>query len=315
MVTPGLKALRAAFPKTEITLAGRPNARELVEGAAWCDRFATEIERGRYDAAVLIPHSFRVAWEAWRAGVPVRAGFKGEFRGWLLTHRVRPPRGDRRKQPWSKLTYLRLLLEGLGIRVEDMSLELPLDAASEGRAEAFLREVGLDPARPLVALNPGSAFGPSKRWPEEYFAQTGDALARRLGGSVYILAGPDEEEEARRIASKMTAGPVVLGADLADLRMIKSIVKRTAVMVSNDSGPRHIAACYDIPCVVLVGPFHPALSYNGHLRTAMMWEGVECSPCHLRVCPIDHRCMTRLTPERVVEEATRLVNARRGSAG
>ena len=151
-----------------------------------------------------------------------------------------------------------------------------------------------------------AAWGPAKRWPLENFARTGDLLAERWGAQILILSGPGEEEFARGVASAIKTRAVVLGPQLNGFPMVKSIVKRVAVMVSNDSGPRHIAACFDVPTVVFVGPFHPIISDNGHLRTAMLWEGVECSPCHRRTCPIDFRCMIRLTPERAVEAAERM---------
>lgn len=308
-VTPALRALRRHFPEARMTLLGRPAAEGLVRGAAWCDDFRVEIPGGQ-DAAVVLPMSFRAAWRVWRAGVPNRAGFDGEFRRWLLTFAVPRLRWDRRRRPYSRIVYLRRLLRGLGIELGDESLELPLDPGCEERVEGLMREKGLDPARPLVAVNPGAAFGPSKCWPAEHFARAADLAAEEFGAQVYILAGPGEEPEGERIRSAMRSRAVVFGPDEADLRMIKSLVKRSMLMISNDSGPRHIAACYDVPCVVLVGPFHPVLSHNGHARTAMLWEGVECSPCHLRSCPIDHRCMRRITPERVLEEASRLVAGR-----
>jgi heptosyltransferase-2 len=310
-VTPALRALRRAFPEAEMTMIGQGKVRDLIEAADWCQAFETDIPKKGLDAIVILPHSFRTAWNAWRAGVPARAGFKGELRSWLLTHPVPAIIGNRRTRPFSRITYIRRLLEGLGVPFEDFSLELPLDAAAESGVEGLLRDAGLDPSRPLVALNPGSAWGPTKRWPEEYFARAGDTLAEKLGGQVYILAGPGEMEEARRIAEKMSGTAAILDHEKATFPMTKSLIKRSAVVISNDSGPRHIAACYDVPAIVMVGPFHPVISHNGHPRTIMMYEGVDCSPCHLRECPTDLRCMTRITPEKVVAAAEGLLEAKK----
>jgi heptosyltransferase-2 len=305
MTTPALRALRNHFSSAEMILVGKPSMRGLLGGADWCQGYESELPRGA-DAAVIVPHSFRSAWKAWRAGIAARAGFRGEFRGWMLTHAVDPIRASRRSRPFSKLTYLRTLLGGLGISFENRRLELPLDAEAESRIEDILRDAGVDPARPYLVLNPGAAWGPSKRWPLEHFAQTGDALAKRLGAQVVVIAGPGEEEDARSVASKMARRAAVVGPGVGDFATIKSLIKRARAMVSNDSGPRHMAACFDVPCVTLVGPFHPTISDNEHPRTAMLWEGVDCSPCHLRVCPIDHRCLRRITPDKAVAAAARL---------
>ena len=191
--------------------------------------------------------------------------------------------------------------------LRDLQLELPLDPDSEATVEELLVKGGLDPKKPLVCLNPGAGFGSSKRWPEDNFARTGDALAEKLGGQVFILAGPGEEAEGQRIREKMNSTVEVFGPQDGNLAMMKSLIRRSTVMISNDSGPRHIAACFDVPVVVMVGPFHPNISDNYHSRTTMMYEGVDCSPCHLRKCPIDHRCMTRITPEKAIQASMKLV--------
>lgn len=306
MTTPALRALRRHFASAEMILVGRPSMRLLVQGADWCQGFGAEYPPGA-DAAVIVPHSFRSAWGAWRANIAARAGFKGELRGWLLTHGVAPIRGSRRRKPFSKLTYLRTLLTGLGIPFGDPRLELPLDSAAESRVEDVLRQIGIEPTRPFLVLNPGAAWGPSKRWPLDYFARAGGTLAKRLDAQVVVIAGPGEEEDARAVVSKIESRAALLGPGLGDFAILKSAIRRARLIVSNDSGPRHIAACFDVPCVTLVGPFHPTISDNEHARTAMLWEGVECSPCHLRVCPIDHPCMNKLTPERVVEAAEAVI--------
>ncbi len=310
MVTPSLRTLRQTFPEAKMVLWGKPVMEDLVRGAGWCDEYVSSAPKDPVDAIVVLPRYFRSAWEAWRAGIPIRAGFSGDYRGALLTHRVPAIRGHRSTYPYSLMTYQRRLFEGLGMPLRDLRLELPLDPGCEERVTDLLVKGGLNPEAPLVCLNPGAGFGPSKCWPEDSFAKAGDGLAEKLGGQVFLLAGPGEEEEGRRIREKMGATAAVFGPGDGNLAMMKSLVNRSTVLVSNDSGPRHIAACYDVPAVVMVGPFHPNISDNYHSRTTMMYEGVDCSPCHLRKCPIDHRCMTRLTPEKAVQEAMRLVEGK-----
>jgi heptosyltransferase-2 len=176
-------------------------------------------------------------------------------------------------------------------------LELFTTREEEARADRLLVERGLDLAVPTVALAPGASFGASKLWPAESFSQVGDA-ACEAGANVVLLGTREEVALADRVAAGMR-GPASTLAGATDLGSLKAVLRRCRVLVCNDAGARHVAVAFGVPCVVLMGP--TSLEKTGlNLDSVHVVETeVACRPCYKRVCPIDHRCMTRLEPARV----------------
>ena len=153
-----------------------------------------------------------------------------------------------------------------------------------------------------MCLAPGAGFGPSKLWPLEYVAEVASSL-RRDGAQVALVHGPGEQALADRIVEKAGSGIASLGGDGMSLSLLKSVLARAQLLICNDAGARHIAAAFELPTIVLMGPTAVGYTNLNLKRTKLMREPVECSPCQLKVCPIDHRCMTRLVPSRVLDEA------------
>src|SRR5690606_25015425 len=148
---------------------------------------------------------------------------------------------------------------------------------------------------------PGASYGPSKLWPAERFAEVGDALAE-VGARIAVIGAPAERGLAERVAGAMRAPAAVLAGAL-DLGALKAVMRRARVLVCNDAGARHVAVAFGVPVVTLLGP--TALEKTGWNleRVRALWVDVECRPCYRRRCPIDHRCMTRLAPDRVAAAA------------
>jgi heptosyltransferase-2 len=159
-----------------------------------------------------------------------------------------------------------------------------------------------------VGINPGAFFGTAKRWLPERFAAVGDLLAAQ-GARVVLVGGRAEREVAGAIAAQMTAPARVLCGDTS-LAELVGVLARLRLLVTNDSGPMHLAAALGVPVVAVFGPTdwretHPV--GDGH---RLVREPVHCSPCRLRECPIDHRCMRRVTVDRVAGEAAALLASR-----
>src|SRR5262249_352417 len=181
----------------------------------------------------------------------------------------------------------------------------------EQAADAVWRQAGFS-GRGVVCLNPGAAFGSAKYWPAESFTD----LARRLvdghadfaASGVLVLCGPAERELARPIARRAQRGH---GLALADhplsIGLTKACVKRAELLVTTDSGPRHFAAAFGRPVVTLFGPTHIAWTETYYPAAVHVQKQVECGPCQRRVCPLDHRCMTQLTPVEVFAAASDLL--------
>jgi heptosyltransferase-2 len=267
--------------------------------AGW--RADAETLRGQFDAAVMLPNSIASALPAWVARVPERWGYATAGRRPLLTRAPAVPDEVRGR---SQVYYYRAMLAGAGLRVSaspDVSLACP-----PGWREAGDRLLEGDAAGGnAVAINPGASFGTAKRWLPERFAAVGDLLAAG-GARVVLVGGPAERAIGEAIAAQMSA-PARMLCGRTTLPELVGVLSAMRMLVTNDSGPMHVAAALGIPVVAVFGPTdwretHPVGDAHRVVR-----EPVHCSPCRLRECPIDHRCMRRVTVDRVLAEAGALL--------
>jgi heptosyltransferase-2 len=333
MATPALRALRARFPGAEITLLLKPALAEIVAGAPWHDRVvplrtygsdaapgallraASALRRERYDLAILLPNAFSAAWLAKLARIPRILGYARNARSWLLSDRVPPPRERGRIVPVPMTRYYLDLVARLGCDTSRIDPELYVTPGEEAEAGAVLGRLGLDGARPLTLIMPGASFGSSKMWPPERFARAADALLARHGGAAAIFPGPGEVETAGQVAKAMRGR--VAGAPVVGLGPLKAAVRRADLVLTNDAGARHLAAAFRVPHVVVMGPTDPRYTDLNLDHAVVVRRDVPCGPCHLKVCPLDHRCMTLIAAEDVVEAAERalVTRPRRSESG
>ncbi len=332
MATPALRALRERFADAHITFIGKAGSVAVLAGTAWADalledlstsgppadlfRMAATLRRRRYDLAVLLPNSFRSALLVRLGSVPRAAGYDRDGRGWMLTHRLAVPTDERgRKRVYPALDYYIDLAESLGAEVTCRRMELPTDAESERAAEALLREAGVDRARPVVMLNPGGAFGPSKMWAPRRYAALADALVDRRGAQIIINAAPNEREIAAEVGEEMTGEPTINFAERDNtLGLLKSLLSRCDLLVTNDTGARHIGAAMGAAIVTVFGSTDPAWTTIDYDRERLVISDVPCAPCQRKLCalppgPFYHRCMNAIPPERVIAAAEELLQA------
>jgi heptosyltransferase-2 len=305
---PALRDVRRAFPAARLEVLARrwvaglyravPGVDGVVESAGTlADAWSV---RGRFDLAVLLPNSFASALAVWRAGIPERWGYATDGRGMLLTRRCRVPAWVRGR---SQVYYYRAMLDGLGVATEgpaDASLACPGEWASRG--EAMLGADG-----PWIGVNPGAFYGSAKRWPKERFAAAAELLARRLQARVAIL-GSEAERPAGEAIAKQVQAPVRVLCGETSLPDLVGVLSRLRLLLTNDSGPMHIAAALGVPQVAVFGSTDWRETAPFSEQARVVREPVECAPCLLRECPIDHRCMTRVGTSRVVEAALELVS-------
>ncbi len=321
MATPALRALRAGQRRAEIVLEGPPAVEALLRGLPSFDRFspdpgpgalaqlrrARRLEREGYDWAVLLPDSPRAALGPWLARVPRRVGYaRTRLRRALLTDPLEPPGQGSRRVPISMIERYLRVTRALGCPDAGDALELVVPARASERVERFL-EGRTEPAARLLAITPGARFGASKVWPAEHFARAADALARRHGLRVVLAPGPGEEPIAAAVADRMREPALVWSRPPADIEELKALLARSELLLVGDTGPRHLAVALGTPVVVVMGPTDPRHTAHHPERQRVLREELPCSPCHLPTCPIDHRCMTRLAPERVVAAAEELL--------
>jgi heptosyltransferase-2 len=324
MATPALRALRVTHPAAEIVLMGRPVIADLLVGLPTVDRFfpdpgkglgslvayAKQLRETSFDWAVLLPDSVRSAVGPFLARIPVRAGYARDgLRRALITHALDPPNVDGKRVPISMIERYLRITRSLGCPDADIGLDLVVDSVARDRLEARLREEGIGEAESLLVVTPGASFGESKLWPAEYFAAACDRLSKERGLRTVLAPGPGEEPIAREITGRMEAA-VNLSDPPTTLAELAALVERAELVLTNDTGPRHMAVALGRPVVSILGPTDPR--HTNHLleHQRVVREPVDCSPCGLKICPIDHRCMTQLQPDRVVRAALELVGDR-----
>lgn len=304
MAVPALRALRRGYPEAELVLLG-PWPASLLEAEAVADRAVPfprgwrerlrqlrALRRQGVDLALLLPNSFSSAVEAWLAGARVRVGYAADARSALLTHPLPRPRGAVHQVE----AYLGLLAP-LGIEIQERTPALAVRPERQAEADRLLAERGLVAGEPLVGIQLGSAFGPSKLWPTERLAELADRLLAD-GVPVLFLGSPRERSLYAAIRREMAKAPLSLvGEDHPAL--LPALCSRLTVLVAGDTGPTQVAAARGVPVVALFGPTDPGLTAPRGADHAVLWKAPPCAPCFARRCPIDHRCMRAITAEEV----------------
>jgi heptosyltransferase-2 len=269
------------------------------------------LERGREAAqieaavGILLPNSFRSAWILTRAGVKERWGYRGNFRSALLTRAIRRPR---QKMPFPE--YYSNLVRGLGIATGPLAARLEIAPAARASALKLLRDRGWNGDRPLVGIAPGAAFGHAKRWLPRRFAELAALLASEAGAACVIL-GRSDDRDAMSLGEPFSGSVIdLIGA--TDLTLLMGVISHCRAVVANDSGALHLAAALGVPAVGIYGPTDerysaPITPDAAAPKVTTISEDVFCRPCYLADCPIDHRCMKRISTERVYDAVRRLL--------
>ena len=313
MFTPILAAVRNAFPQWHLSLLAKPPSASLLErsldiddivvyrdpgvhsGWRGCVKLGAQLREQEYDLAILFQNAIRAAVVARLAGIPLRLGYNTDGRGWLLTHSIaRPIEGKR--QPL--ITYFRGLLPTLGITFEESAPALYTSEEEDTHAAGILRQHGIGSADSLIGLNPGSVYGTAKQWSFRRYAAVADRLGAATGAKIVVFGGPGEEGLGACIAQAMRMSPIVLSGRTS-VRELMALLKRCQVLVSNDTGPMHVASALGVPVVAIFGPTDPMATAPVSTNYALVTTQVGCSPCLLRACPIDHACMNGIEEHEV----------------
>ncbi|HYV34476.1 MAG TPA: lipopolysaccharide heptosyltransferase II [Gemmataceae bacterium] len=324
MATPALRALRQQYPDAHFTAVVKPYVAAVLDGSPWFDDTIYLDSRGPLqqrwwavawrlwqqstDWAVLFPNSFRSAFVPWLAGCRRIIGFNRYARRWMLTDSLQPLWGDGDLQPTPIIDDYNRLAERAGCPWPGHRMELFTTPQDEAAADEVWQQTGLENHREVVCLNPGAAFGSSKHWHAESFASLAQELVDRRGSGILILCGPAERQLARTIA-ELSRRPGVhsLADHPVSLGLTKACIRRSDLLITTDSGPRHFATAFDRPVVTLFGPTHIGWTETYHPLGIHLQKKVDCGPCQQRVCSTDHRCMKLLTPGEVFAAAQRLL--------
>ena len=334
MCEPALRGLRRLFPDAQIALLVKPAVADLFAGHPALTRVLTydskghhaglsgkwalagQLRRQGFDLAVLFQNAFEAAFLTFLAGMPRRYGYATDGRSLLLSDPVAAP--DRCTLV-HQVRYYWDLLKPLGLTGDPSAPELVVFPEEEQAMAGRFAQGGLTASDVVVGINPGSTYGEAKRWLPERFAEVTERLCRTIRGSrgqqasVVILGAKGEERLGREIAARLSSRSLVLSGSTT-IRELMAAVKRCAMVLTNDTGPMHIASAFQVPVVAIFGPTDWRTTSPFGSAHAIVRQPVDCAPCLLRECPIDHRCMTRVSVDQVYEAATKQIAGLFGSS-
>ena len=320
MTTPALMAVRETYPKARITLLANPLVGQLLQGHPAIDRvlifdrkgadhglagrlrLARRLAAEQFDLAVILPNSFDSALIPWLARIPQRWGKASDGRSLLLTQRFHdmPVHATEHETGY----YLRLLAD-FNIHGSVATPCLATSVEEDLAAVELLASHGIGSGDVLLGINAGASFGSAKRWYPERFGEVAKQLAVAWSARIILFGGPDETGIVAEI-ERTLQGNCLDMAGKTSVRQLMALIKRCNFFITNDSGPMHIAAAFGVPLVAIFGPTDHRGTAPCSDTAVIIRQAIDCAPCKLRVCPTDHRCMTAVTVEDVVQAARSL---------
>lgn len=327
MSIPAMRELRKIFPMAHIALLVRPWVRDLYGDVEFIDeilvydkqgihrgprglmRLAATLKQRRFDLALLFQNAFEAALLAWSARIPLRVGYARDGRGLLLTH---PLRVDPELHSVHQVYYYLGILCAAGWlpqrpwKSDEYAIDVRIRVREADRrtADALLQAEGVQAGQLLAGINPGAHYGSAKRWFPERYAAVADALAQRHALRSVIVGSAREVGIAAEIARRMKSAPAVLSGRTS-LGQLMAVIERCRLFITNDSGPMHLAAALDVPQVAIFGSTSEVATGPLSRRAEVIRHPVHCSPCFLRECPTDLKCMKGVTVEQVLAAAER----------
>jgi heptosyltransferase-2 len=322
MALPALRAVRKRFPDAEIAIVARPYVADIYRDQGICnqliaydpkglhagisgrERLASELRAQKFDVALLLQNAFDAAWLAWRANIPERIGYARDGRSALLTRAVPLPRQGE-TPAHEKFYYLELLRRAgwLDSVPNEEFIGLTIHEEKRRSANEFLCKSGMRQSALRIAIGAGASYGSAKCWPPPRFAEVANRLQAEADADVILFGTSVEASVAAAISADMRRPPVDLTGktSIADL---PALLSQCHLFIGNDSGAMHVAAAVGLPVVAVFGPTDPKGTAPVTPRCNIVQQKPYCSPCFLRRCPTDHRCMTAITAD-MVEAAAR----------
>ena len=326
MATPLLDCFREHFPDTKIIGILKKSAQGIVRDGPWFDGFINgqnkswggfantvlQVRRHKPDVAVLLPNSLRSALTVRLGGAKKVYGYRHNLRGAFLSGGPEPVRNNLQIVPIPMTQYYLDICRWLGMDVPQRAKpRLFINENLLERGRSLMDKYGIQEQDLVIGLNPGASFGASKCWPAERFAELAVLCQRRLSAKILLFSGPGEEAIAKALMTQCSAEIIDTRRDNVDLELLKPLVRRCNLLITNDTGPRHYAVAFDVPTVVIMGSTDPRYTASNLDKTIVVRKELDCSPCHKKVCPQDHQCMTQITPEEVFAAAIELLKEHR----
>ncbi len=325
MCVPAMEAIRARFPRSHIAVLARPwvaglYGPELVDevipyeaARGWKDlrakwRIASQLRARKFDCVILLQNAFEAAVIVWAAGIPCRIGYNRDGRGLFLSKPIAVPRKTEIHRH-ERFYYLELLRRAGIIDAIPPVNFIRLRSADRHFQVGFRRLTQLGFQGDVVGISPGAAYGGAKRWLPEHFAEASAELARKLSAGVAVFGSTDERELCAGVAARLEEQGIEVRnlAGETSLAEFIDLAAACCVFLTNDSGAMHISSALGVPTVAIFGATDDVGTGPTGPLARVVRENVDCSPCLLRECPIDHRCMTRVSAARVSSVALELI--------
>ena len=320
MALPALRAVRRRYADAHICIVARPYLADIYSNQGVCDecipydpkgehrgwrgreRLVAQLREYKFAAALLLQNAFDAAWLAWRAQIPKRIGYARDARGFLLTDAVPVPKPG--EIPSHEMFYYLELLRRAGwldALPEHSVIDLFVPKPDREHARQTLLKSGSRPNAFRIAVAAGASYGSAKCWPPDRFAKALNAFLSRHDADVILFGTQTEAPVSSAIAAALQRPPINLTGKTS-IGALPSLLSECHLFLGNDSGAMHVAAAVGLPIVAIFGPTDPEGTAPVTPRLTIVQQKPYCSPCFLRRCPTDHRCMTAVTPE-MVEQA------------
>jgi heptosyltransferase-2 len=323
MATPALREFRSLFPDASITFLGPAFTRQILSPSPFCNDWIDleksslknilQIKMGHFDTAIVLKNSFGSALALWLAGIGRRIGYARERRSFLLTDRINPLRNDGGAfLPIPMVDYYLKIADTLGGCIDNKNTELSVRPEDTEAVLTMLPQMK-SLKGPLVILVPGGAFGPSKLWPIERYAQLTDKLYDTYHATVILSVAPIKEEVkiAESICQRAVSDPINLGHTSLNGGQLKALYELADLVVTNDTGPRHIAIALDKDLITLFGPNNPEWTQTDHDKEIQVIGKAPCVPCNKPICKQrQHLCMESITVDHIFELVQKIIGSK-----
>ncbi|KAF0159250.1 MAG: heptosyltransferase II [Syntrophaceae bacterium] len=318
MTLPAVASVRAAYPRAHLAILAKPPIDDIYKMFSAADeiipyenkydnpvgvfQLAWRLRLKKFDAAILLQNAVEAAIMTLASGIPLRAGFNTDGRGFLLTHPIRRT-GEILKV--HQVDYYLEMVKALGCADIDRAMHLETHI-SPATARDIIKQYVPGNGEPVIGIAPGATYGPAKRWMPERFAAAADRLSAELAARVVLFGGKSDWEIAEQVRKNARADMINI-AGKTTLQEAVYCISQCRLFISNDSGLMHVAGALNIPTVAIFGSTNPVTTSPAGEKTILVRKPVSCSPCLKKTCPTDFRCMTLITVDNVVAAANTLL--------
>lgn len=317
MATPVLADLKIHYPSSSITAMALESGATLLENSPYVDQvFAfskpseferkketrqliSRLQQGKYDLGLLLTNSFSSAWTFWRGRIEKRMGYQSDFRSFLLTSSLPKP-----KKKIHQVEVYKHLLSLLHIPFSQTLPEIFLTQEELDQAKETLKTLKIDQKK-IIGIHPGASFGPAKCWLPPRYRALAESFVKSDDKAVLFFGDSQSSGLINQITEGLSKNTFNL-AGKTSLRELAALISQCDLMISNDSGPMHMAAALKVPLLALFGSTNE-ITTGPYKHGTVIHKHVSCSPCYLRTCPIDFKCMKQITTDEVIHKAHQML--------